>query len=65
MMKNDMECRKRKVAEWFMRVFELDDLETGEEITRYITSNIYHYGYKAYGSSSRRKGELYSIIEMK
>ena len=64
MMKNGMECSKDKVAEWFMKEFELDDIETGEEIARYITCNLYHYGYKAYSSSSRRKGNLYNMIKM-
>ena len=65
MVKNNMECSKDKVAEWFMKEFDLDDLETGEEIARYITCNLYHYGYKAYSSFSTRKGKLYSIIKMK
>lgn len=64
MMKNSMVCSKEKVAEWFMEEFDLEDLEIGEEIARYITCNLYHYGYKVYSSSSRRKGELYNIIKM-
>lgn len=65
MMQNGMECGKEKVIEWFTNEFNLDELENGEEIAKYISDNLYHYGYKGFRSSSRRKGKPYSIVKMK
>lgn len=64
MKNNNMECSKNKVEDWFVEEFDLEDLETAEEIARYITYNLYHYGYKTHCLNSRRKGELYTIIKM-
>lgn len=64
MLEKGAVCSKEVVAEWFHKEFDLCDIETAEDIAKYISCNLYHYGYKTLGLYSKRRGERYQIIKM-
>ncbi len=61
MKEKNYESSYSEINRWFMDEFELDTLEDGKKIAKYICRNLDHYGYQASRGYSSRKKDFYRI----
>lgn len=61
MKEKNYESSYIEINRWFKDKFELDTLEDGEEIAKYICENLCYYGYRVSRGYSRRKRDFCRI----